>query len=93
MANRSCVRQPIEIRFNQYIGGRPYEGRTVDLSPSGLRAEWLEEPEGAEDEFAVELFLPNEEQTVWIWGNRIRRDAFEYAMRFVSMHARDRARL
>ena len=58
-----------------------------------FRAEWVEEPECAEEQFAVELMLPNEEESLWVWGHRLRREGVRYAMRFVSMRDRDRIRL
>ena len=93
MANRSHLRRPIEMEFNQYLGGRPYLARSVDLSSAGLRAEWLEEPDGAPDEFSVELRLPNETEGLWIWGHRVWRRDGQYALRFVSMRPREQARL
>ena len=93
MPNRLHTRRPIEIRFNQFLRGRPYPCRTVDLSPTGLRAQWLEEPADADAEFAVELMLPNEQEPLWVWGHRLRCQDGTYAMRFVSMRDCDRARL
>ena len=93
MDNRAEFRRPIEMLFNKYLAGYPYLCRTVDLSCDGLRAESFVEPDDAEDAFPLELRLPQDRETMWIWARLVWERNGEQALRFHSMRPCDRARL
>ena len=93
MPNRSDVRRPFEMLFNKYLEGHPYLCRTVDLSSVGLRAELFTQPVHAAETFPVELRLPHDDQSLWIWAKRVWQRDTQEALFFLSMHDRDRGRL
>jgi hypothetical protein len=90
---RISARRPIDILFNKYLAGQPYLCRTVDLSAEGLRAEVYIEPEDAEESFALQLRLPGDVESLWVWARRVRDGERSEALEFVSLRACDQARL
>jgi hypothetical protein len=42
---------------------------------------------------ALELQIPGQEESVWVWAHTVWRRGREQALRFVSLHERDRERL
>jgi hypothetical protein len=93
MPNRSDVRRPFEMLFNKYLEGYPYLCRTVDLSSTGLRAELFSQPAHGDETFPVELRLPYEDESLWIWARRVWQRDQQEALFFMSMRDRDRTRL
>jgi hypothetical protein len=93
MVCRSDVRRPFQMLFNKYIGGHPHLCRTVDLSAQGLRAELFTHPDGADETFPVELRLPYDDDSLWIWARRVWQRERHEAVQFMSMRDCDRARL
>jgi hypothetical protein len=90
---RTTVRRPIDILFNKYLGGHPYLCRTLDLSADGLLAEVYTEPDEADESFSLELRLPGDWESLWVWARRVRDGGREQALEFVSMRPCDQDRL
>lgn len=86
-------RRPLDIFFNKYIDGYPYLCRSSDLSSGGLRATSFTEPDCMAEGFALELQLPGQDESVWVWAHTVWKEGREQALRFVSLHAQDRERL
>ena len=93
MANRLHTRRPIGMLFNKYLGGHPYRCRTVDITCEGLRAESFADPEDTDDSFTLELRLPYDKDSLWIWARRVWQRDGEQALQFVNMKSCDHERL
>jgi hypothetical protein len=90
---RRETREPIDLLFNKYVAGYPYACRARDISRSGVRAVALHEPDSKVRSATLELRLPGDEQTLWVWAEQVWRHGKERAMRFVALHDRDQDRL
>jgi hypothetical protein len=90
---RLCIRKPVDIFFNKYLRGYPHLCRSLDLSWGGMRAQALTEPDRTQEAFCVELRLPGDQQSVWVWAHRVWTRERQQAMAFVSMAPPDRERV
>ncbi len=84
MDRRNDRRKPVDIFFNKFLEGYPYLCRAIDVSPSGVLVETYAEPEMDADRFPLELRLPGDDDTLWIWARRVRRHGKTQALEFVS---------
>ena len=90
---RSHRRQPIDILFNKYLRGHPFLCRGVDLSPDGMRVRSFTEPDSGDESFSIELRLPGDDESLWVWARSVWRTGGEQAITFLAMADADRERL
>ncbi len=80
---RAALRKPISIFFNKYILGYPHLCETLDLSATGLLARSFGEPTDLLQSFSMELRLPGERESAWVWAKGVwragRTQAFEFS--------------
>jgi hypothetical protein len=81
------------VFFNKYLGGHPHLCRALDLSPTGMQVVVLSEPDGAMDSFPLELRLPGDQKTLWLWGRSVRRSDRKQAIEFVGLSEAARRRI
>lgn len=90
---RSAPRQTLDIYFNKYLDGQPHLCRSLDLSVSGMRALRLSEPDSSVTAFPVELRLPGDAESLWIWAQAVRLGDAEQGLQFVGIDDSDRGRI
>jgi hypothetical protein len=90
---RHAPRQTFDVFFNKYLDGHPYLCRSVDISATGIACEVFTEPATLHQSFPIEIRLPGEDRSLWVWGRRVRQAGTREAIRFVALHADDRASL
>ena len=90
---RLTERQSVDVYFNKYVDGHPYLCRSLNLSHRGLRALSLSEPENEAERFAIELRLPGDDESLWVWARRAWTIGTEQAIEFVAMAPQARAQL
>jgi len=87
-------RKPVEVFFNQYVGGYPHLCRAVDISKSGVQAVTLSrQPDTHLRSFSLELRLPGEKQTFWLWARQVRKSGRTMALEFVGVSQEDERRI
>lgn len=87
---RRHTRQPVDLFFNKFLNGHPYLCRAVDLSEKGLLAVTYTEPEVVAESFPLELRLPGQKRSLWMWARTVRRTKRRHAIEFLRMDPRDR---
>ena len=87
---RRHPRLRVDLFFNKFLDGHPYLCRAVDLSEKGLLAVTYTEPEIFAESFPLELRLPGQKRSVWVWARTVRRTTKGHAIEFVRMDPRDR---
>ncbi|HOU90083.1 MAG TPA: PilZ domain-containing protein [Polyangiaceae bacterium] len=90
---RHEARQKIDLFLNKYVDGHPYLCRARDISRTGLRVTAVHEPESSAVSSTLELRLPGDEKTLWVWAEQVWRRGKERALHFVALHDRDQERL
>lgn len=90
---RRHPRQPVDLFFNKFLNGHPYLCRAVDLSEKGLLAVTYTEPEILAESFPLELRLPGQKRSLWMWARTVRRSRKRHAIEFLRMDPRDRRAL
>jgi hypothetical protein len=90
---RRHPRRHVDLFFNKFLDGHPYLCRAVDLSERGLLAVTYTEPEVLAESFPLELRLPGQKRSLWVWARTVRRTAKRHAIEFLRMDARDRREL
>ena len=90
---RNNVRRPFDIFFNKFLDGHPYLCRAVDISRHGILCDVFTEPQSVQQSFPIELRLPGEERSLWVWGRKLRTSGKREAIRFIALHAEDRMAL
>ena len=90
---RSSKRARVDLLLNKYVDGFPHTCRVLDISMGGMLVRRIHEPELERDSYPLELALPGQQETMWIWSRPIWTRGKRQALRFVSMDAADRARL
>jgi hypothetical protein len=90
---RVSNRQSIDFFFNKYVAGYPHLCRSVDLSSTGILADAINEPSIAGESFPIEIRLPGDSQTLWLWGQRVRQRGRRQAIRFVNLSQHDERRI
>jgi hypothetical protein len=90
---RHTTRRPIDMFFNKFLDGHPYLCRAVDISRHGILCDVFTEPSTLQQSFPIELRLPGEERTLWVWGRKLRVAGKREAIRFIALHADDRIAL
>lgn len=90
---RRSPRKPLSFFFNKYIGGYPHLCRALDISTEGIRAVAISEPETRLESFPIELRLPGEPQTLWLWAKRVRRSGRREVLELISTRSQDFHRL
>jgi hypothetical protein len=73
--------------FNKFLSGYPYLCRCLDLSTGGALVETYAEPEVASDKFPIELRLPGDRESLWLWARRTRVSGSRQAFTFVNPSA------
>lgn len=81
---RSKNRQYLDIYFNKFISGFPYLCRCVDMSATGVLIETYAEPDANHERFQVELRLPGDDESLWLWARRTRVNGTRQALQFMS---------
>ncbi|MEZ4223878.1 MAG: PilZ domain-containing protein [Polyangiaceae bacterium] len=89
---RAAIRKPIRVLFNKYIHGYPHLCESLDLSESGLLARAFGEPRDLLQSFTMELKLPGETSSAWVWARGVWRHGRSQAFEFVTS-AEERARI
>lgn len=87
---RHHQRKQVDLFFNKFLDGHPYLCRALDLSEKGLLAVTYTEPEVRAESFPLELRLPGQKRSIWVWARTVRRTAKQHAIEFLRMDARDR---
>jgi len=90
---RGKRRRSVDVFFNKYLGGHPHLCRAVDVSETGMHVVVLSEPDGAMESFPMELRLPGDSQTLWLWGRCVRRKDRKQAIEFVGLSDETRHRI
>jgi len=90
---RENPRKPVEVFFNKYVGGYPHLCRALDISRTGVQAVNLGQPETHMQSFSLELRLPGEKGTFWLWARRVRSEGRREALEFVATSPEDEHRL
>ena len=90
---RRAPRKHIDIFFNKYLEGHPYLCRALDVSKSGLLALTHVEPERQADSFPVEIRLPGQDRSLWLWARTVRRTSKRQAIEFVGLRNKEKVRL
>ncbi|HVU02731.1 MAG TPA: PilZ domain-containing protein [Polyangiaceae bacterium] len=92
---RTELRHGIDVFFNKFLDGHPYLCRAVDISRTGILFDVFTEPETRHESFPIELRLPGEDRSLWVWGRKVRAGGSHRreAVRFVSLHTDDRIAL
>lgn len=90
---RRHTRKPVDLFFNKFLNGHPYLCRAVDLSEKGLLAVTYTEPDVAAESFPLELRLPGQKRSLWMWARTVRRSPKRHAIEFLRMDPRDKADL
>lgn len=90
---RSQTRVPVDLFFNKYLDGYPYLCRGLNLSRTGLLAMTFSEPEQKMESFSIELRLPGEKSSLWLWARGVWRQSDCQAMQFVTPDRESRRRL
>lgn len=90
---RDDTRRPVDLMFNKYIDGRPYLCQALNICVGGLLARTFCEPERQPESFAVELRLPGQDHSTWLWARSVRRDETGQALAFMALGDRDKAAL
>ena len=90
---RHTARRPFDMFFNKFLDGHPYLCRAVDLSRNGILCEVFTEPASPHQSFPIELRLPGDERSLWVWGRKLRALGKREAIRFIALHADDRIAL
>jgi hypothetical protein len=83
-------RKQVDLFFNKYLDGHPYLGRAVDLSEKGMLAVTYTEPDVVAENFPLELRLPGQKRSLWVWARTARRGDRHHAIEFVRMDPKDR---
>lgn len=81
---RSKCRKSLDVYFNKFISGLPYLCRCIDMSPGGVLVETYAEPDVEHERFQVELRLPGDDESLWLWARRTRVSGTQQALQFVS---------
>lgn len=79
--------------FNKFLSGYPYLCRCVDLSLGGVLVDTYAEPETTPERFPIELRLPGDKDSVWLWARRTRVTGSRQAFAFVNLSAAATRRL
>ncbi|HEY5956224.1 MAG TPA: PilZ domain-containing protein [Polyangiaceae bacterium] len=87
---RKHPRKQVDLFFNKFLDGHPYLCRAIDLSEKGLLAVTYSEPEVAAGSFPLELRLPGQKRSLWVWARTVRRTAKQHAIEFLRLDPRDR---
>lgn len=91
---RSSNRARLEPIFcNKYVDGLPYLAKIVDVSEEGLLLRTTIEPEKYAECFSIELQVPGNPTTLWLWARTVRRTNGEHAVRLIGTELFDRASL
>ena len=81
---RAQARKPFDIYFNKFLNGYPFLCRCLDLSVGGALVETYAEPDVDVGRFPVELRLPGDAASIWLWARRIRVTGTRQAFAFVN---------
>src|SRR5690606_6252244 len=81
---RSKSRKAIDLYFNKFISGFPYLCRCIDISSAGVLVETYAEPKVEHERFQVELRLPGDEESLWLWARRTRVNGTRHAFEFMN---------
>lgn len=87
LERRSSERKPFDVYFNKFLDGYPYLCRGVDVSAKGILVETFAEPNVHADRFPLELRLPEDDETLWLWARPVRSEGTRQALEFVSLSA------
>lgn len=90
---RSQTRVPVDLFFNKYLDGYPYLCRGLNLSRTGILAMTFSEPEPKLDSFSIELRLPGDKSSLWLWARGVWRRSERQAIEFVAPDHATRRRL
>lgn len=90
---RHTIRHGLDVFFNKFLDGHPYLCRAVDISRSGVLCEVFTEPTTRQESFPIELRLPGDERSLWVWGRKVRAAGKREAIRFLALHTDDRIAL
>jgi hypothetical protein len=90
---RHHPRQQVDLFFNKFLDGHPYLCRAVDLSTKGLLALTYSEPEVRAESFPLELRLPGQKRSLWVWARTARRNERHHAIEFLRIDPKDRKAL
>lgn len=82
---RTQARKPVDLYFNKFLNGYPYLCRCVDLSMGGALVETYAEPEVEQERFPIELRMPGERESMWLWARRTRVAGSRQAFTFVNL--------
>jgi len=90
---RRFRRKAVDVFLNKFIGGYPHLCRVVDISQGGVQLVGVNEPDTRMESFPLELRLPGDSQTFWLWARRVAREGRRQMLEFVNVSEEDGARL
>lgn len=90
---RRFPRKAVDVFLNKFIGGYPHLCRAVDISAGGIQLVGFNEPETRMESFPLELRLPGDSQTFWLWARRVSARGRRQVLEFVNTNAEDAHRL
>jgi len=90
---RRARRQPLDVFFNKFLDGQPYLCRALDISRNGILCSVFTEPATPQQAFPIEIRLPGDARSLWLWGRKVRATGRREAIRFIALHDDDRTLL
>ncbi|MBK7586793.1 MAG: PilZ domain-containing protein [Myxococcales bacterium] len=90
---RRFPRKTVDVFLNKFIGGYPHLCRAVDISAGGMQLVGFHEPVTHMESFPLELRLPGDSHTMWLWARRISARGRRQVLEFVNPSAEDSHRL
>ena len=90
---RRSARKAVDVFLNKFIGGYPHLCRAVDISTEGIQLVGYHQPATRMESFQLELRLPGDGHTLWLWARRISTRGRNQVLEFVSRSAEDAHRI
>lgn len=90
---RRFPRKSVDVFLNKFIGGHPHLCRAVDISERGIKLVTYHEPRTHMRSFPLEIRLPGDSETFWLWARRISQEGRRQVLEFVSPTPADSHRL
>jgi hypothetical protein len=90
---RRFPRQAVDVFLNKFIGGYPHLCRVIDISPRGIQIARHREPVTHMQSFQLELRLPGDSHTLWLWARSVSERGRRQVLEFVSPSPEDAHRI
>lgn len=90
---RRFPRKAVDVFLNKFIAGYPHLCRAVDISACGIQLVGFREPATHMQSFPLELRLPGDSRTLWLWARRVSARGRRQTLEFVKPSPDDVHRL